>query len=86
MSFRLRPHASLTRRPTWDISFEPVWFRAIGANLRQVAGSPPRPVNSVPISGSLGGIRNRASLAPRGRFISSIGHVSHGGLPNQHLI
>ncbi|MGW3953006.1 protein kinase domain-containing protein [Streptomyces sp. NPDC004752] len=58
ISSRPRPNASLTRRPTWDISFEAVRFRAVGANFRQVANSPPQPVNSVPISGSLGGIRN----------------------------
>jgi hypothetical protein len=42
--------------------------------LRQVASSPPQPVNRIPTSGSVGGIRSWASLAPRGRFISSIGH------------
>lgn len=46
----------------------------VGANLRQVASSPPQPVKSAPTSGSLGGSRSWASFAPRGLFISSIGH------------
>ncbi|WP_327223199.1 hypothetical protein OG229_03495 [Streptomyces platensis] len=46
MSARSSLHASLTLSPTCDISFDAVQFRAVGANLRQVASSPPQPVNS----------------------------------------
>lgn len=74
MSARSSLHASLTRSPAWDISLEAVWFRVVGANFRQVASSPPHPVNSVLTSGPDGGIRSAASFEPRGRFISSMGH------------
>ena len=75
MSARSRLQASLTRSPTCGHQLRGgvvAGGRGELAAGRQLAA--PAGEQVVDLLGAVGGIRSLASLAPRGRFISSIGH------------